>query len=57
MPFLGAVDVKFGGFCLETQKHPDSINQENFPSIILKPGETMTSKTVYAFSTQNKKAK
>lgn len=49
--------VKFGGFCLETQKHPDSINQENFPSIILKPGETMTSKTVYAFSTQNKKAK
>ena len=54
---MGAVDVKFGGFCLETQKHPDSINQENFPSIILKPGETMNSKTVYAFSTQNKKAK
>lgn len=48
---------KFGGFCLETQKHPDSINQEGFPSIILTPSETMTSKTVYAFGTENKRAK
>ncbi len=38
------------GFCLETQHYPDSPNQPNFPSSILKPGETYTSRTVYAFS-------
>ena len=33
------------GMCLETQIFPDAINQQNFPSIILKKGETYNSKT------------
>jgi aldose 1-epimerase len=41
------------GFCLETQHFPDSPNQPKFPSTVLKPGETFTSKTVYRFSTTN----
>jgi len=36
--------------CLETQHFPDAVHHENFPSIILKPGETFESTTVYAFS-------
>ncbi len=42
--------VHRGGFCLETQHFPDSPNQPNFPSTILKPGETYDSKTVFKFS-------
>jgi len=38
------------GFCLETQHYPDSPNQENFPSVILNPGETYTTKTIFKFS-------
>jgi aldose 1-epimerase len=41
-----------GGFCLETQHFPDSPNQPTFPSIILKPGETLRSTTIYRFSTK-----
>jgi aldose 1-epimerase len=36
--------------CLETQHHPDSINHANFPSTVLKPGETYKHTQVYAFS-------
>lgn len=36
--------------CLETQHFPDSPNHPNFPSTVLRPGETFTSRTVYAFS-------
>lgn len=39
-----------GGFCLETQHYPDSPNQPNFPSTILRPGQTYKTKTVYRFS-------
>ena len=35
------------GFCLETQHYPNSPNQENFISVILKPGEKYKSKTVF----------
>lgn len=38
------------GFCLETQHYPDSPNQENFPSVVLEPGETYSSKTSFKFS-------
>ncbi len=48
----GAVYNKRTGFCLETQHYPDSPNQANFPSTVLRPGETYTSKTVYQFSVQ-----
>lgn len=44
--------VHRGGFCLETQHYPDSPNQPNFPSTILKPGEEHTSQTVFKFSTK-----
>ncbi|MAM58053.1 MAG: galactose-1-epimerase [Salinicola sp.] len=39
------------GLALETQHFPDSPNQPNFPSTILKPDETYHSQTVYRFST------
>ena len=48
----GVVYGKYAGFCLETQHYPDSPNQPEFPSTLLKPGETMRSETVYAFSVQ-----
>jgi aldose 1-epimerase len=38
------------GFCLETQHFPDSPNHPDFPSTILKPGETFKSTTVFKFS-------
>lgn len=37
-------------FCLETQHFPDSPNQPDFPSTVLKPGEQYSSKTAYRFS-------
>jgi aldose 1-epimerase len=43
---------KHFGFCLETQHFPDSPNHPNFPSTLLKPGETMHSETVFTFGVQ-----
>ena len=37
------------GLCLETQRWPDSINQANFPSVILRPGETYSHTCVHRF--------
>jgi aldose 1-epimerase len=37
------------GFCLETQHFPNSPNKPSFPSVLLKPGETYTHKTVHKF--------
>lgn len=39
------------GFCLETQHYPDSPNKPQFPSTLLRPGETYRSSTVYRFGT------
>ena len=39
------------GFCLETQHYPNSPNQDNFPSVILIPGNKYKSKTVFRLST------
>lgn len=39
-------------FCLEPQHFPDSPNQPNFPSTILNPGDTYSTKSVYKFSVQ-----
>lgn len=41
---------RFASVCLETQHFPDSINHENFPSVVLKPDEPFRSKTLYHFS-------
>ena len=38
-----------GGFCLETQKFPDSINQPNFPDCVLRPGGVYEHEVVYRF--------
>ena len=40
------------GFCLETQHFPDSPNHPSFPSIILRPGQTYRSTTVFRFKAQ-----
>jgi len=38
--------------CLECQRFPDSPNQAEFPSAILRPGEVYEKTTVYRFATQ-----
>jgi aldose 1-epimerase len=40
------------GFCLETQHYPDSPNHPDFPTTILKPGETFHQTTAFKFSTK-----
>ena len=46
----GVVYKKYGGFCLEAQHFPDSVHHDNFPSMILKPGETYKQTTIYKSS-------
>ena len=55
--FLDEVGGKYGlkwgkhqGFCLETQFFPNSVNQPNFPDIILKAGAIFASRTEYRLS-------
>jgi len=43
----GAGYRKHGGFCLETQKFPDSINQPAFPSCVVRPGTRYQHTVVY----------
>ncbi len=58
--FLNGNDIGKGGkpydfrsaFCLEAQHFPNSPNEPQFPSTVLKPGETYRQKTIYRFSTQ-----
>lgn len=42
---------QYAAFALECQHYPDSPNQPNFPSSILKPGQTYRQITEYRFST------
>jgi aldose 1-epimerase len=46
----GVVYRKHYGFCLEAQHFPDAVHHANFPSIILRPGQTYRQTTVYKFS-------
>jgi aldose 1-epimerase len=46
----GHVYAHRSGLCLETQHFPDSPNHANFPSTILRPGQTYESRTVFLFS-------
>jgi aldose 1-epimerase len=39
------------GLCLETQHLPDSPNQPDFPSTVLRPGEQYATRTVFRFVT------
>lgn len=45
----GKIYHKRHGLCLETQHFPDSPNQPDFPSTVLKPGEMYQTTTVYRF--------
>lgn len=48
----GAKYRKHGGFCLETQKFPDSINQPNFPSCVVRPGDRYQHTVIYKFGSK-----
>ena len=48
----GIVYTQHSGLCLETQHYPDSVNKPQFPSTILRPGQTYHQTTIYNFSTQ-----
>ncbi len=41
-----------GAFCLETQHYPDSPNQPEFPSTVLRPGENYMSRCIYKFTVE-----
>lgn len=53
----GAVYPKRGGVCLETQHFPDSPNKPEFPSTVLRPGDTFRSTTIFAFSRLEREAR
>jgi len=48
----GVTYQKRSGFCLEPQHHPDSINQPQFPSIVLRPGEQYQTRTIFKITAQ-----
>ncbi|XP_058227588.1 uncharacterized protein LOC131335998 isoform X3 [Rhododendron vialii] len=46
----GAAYGKHSGLCLETQGFPNAINLPNFPSVVVKPGETYKHIMLFEFS-------
>ena len=46
----GRVYRQTDGFALETQHYPDSPNQPNFPSTVLRPGQVYETTTIYRFA-------
>ncbi len=48
----GKVYGKHAAFCLEPQHYPDSPNRPEYPSVVLKPGETYRNTFEYRFSVQ-----
>ena len=48
---LGSVAYgPYCGFCLETQHYPDAPNRPEFPSTVLRPGETYRQTTIHRFT-------
>jgi aldose 1-epimerase len=45
----GQKDINRSAFAMETQHFPDSPNKTQFPSTVLRPGETYKSFTIYKF--------
>jgi aldose 1-epimerase len=45
----GRTYARRSGFCLETQHYPDTPNQPNFPTTLIKPGQDYRSRTVFTF--------
>jgi aldose 1-epimerase len=48
----GKTFAERGAICLETGYLPDAVNQPDFPSILLQPGQTYRNTCVYAFSAE-----
>jgi aldose 1-epimerase len=48
----GATYARRSALCLETQHFPDSVNHENFPTVILQPGKQYHETCVYALSAE-----
>jgi aldose 1-epimerase len=48
----GIVYHQRAAFCLETQHFPDSPNRPEFPSTVLKPGDTYRSRCIYKFTVE-----
>ncbi|KAF5469170.1 hypothetical protein F2P56_013264 [Juglans regia] len=48
----GAVYGKHAGLCLETQGFPNAINQSNFPSVVVQPGEKYKHTMLFEFSVE-----
>ena len=48
----GATFGNHSGLCFEAQHFPDSPNKAHFPSVVLRPGEVYTQKTVYKFGVE-----
>ena len=46
----GKIYQKRGAFCLETQHYPDTPNKKEFPTTLLRPGQTYSTTTIYKFS-------
>ena len=49
----GWVYQRRNAFCMEPQHYPDSPNQPNFPSVVLKPGQVYKNTIVFKFSLRN----
>ena len=47
----GATFGRRSALCFEAQHFPDSPNHPYFPSVVLKPGQVYTQKTIYKFGT------
>jgi aldose 1-epimerase len=43
---------KRSALCLETQHFPDSPNNSDYPSTVLRPGENFASTTIFKFTTK-----
>ena len=55
--FLDGTDIgnggayhRYHGFCIETQHFPDTVNQKDFPTVVLKKGEKYEHRTVFDFN-------
>lgn len=48
----GATFPRRSALCFEAQHFPDSPNRPYFPSVILKPGQVYTQKTIYKFGVE-----
>lgn len=49
----GKIYNQRAAICLETQHYPDSPNKPEWPSVLLRPGETYTSHCIYKFGVEN----